>query len=70
MHRSRQTADHADVRFADGDVRRFPFVIGADGIHSQLRASVSALTGLNSPGAWRGAAWCRWNAYHLDLRAW
>jgi salicylate hydroxylase len=29
-----QTMDYAEVRFADGDVRKFAFVIGADGIHS------------------------------------
>jgi len=51
-----QTADHADVRFADGDVRTFSFVIGADGIHSQVRAS---LFGADQPEftgcvAWRG----------------
>jgi salicylate hydroxylase len=51
-----QTADEAEVRFADGDMRRFAFVIGADGIHSQVRAS---LFGANRPEftgcvAWRG----------------
>ncbi len=63
-----QTTDHAEVRFADGDVRKFPFVIGADGIHSKVRASRSAPIGLNSPDAWHGAAWCRWTACRLASR--
>jgi len=51
-----QTADHAEVRFADGDARKFAFVIGADGIHSQVRA---CLFGPDRPQftgcvAWRG----------------
>jgi salicylate hydroxylase len=51
-----QTMDHAEVRFADGDVRKFAFVIGADGIHSQVRA---CLFGADRPEftgcvAWRG----------------
>jgi salicylate hydroxylase len=51
-----QTTDHADVRFADGDVRRFPFVIGADGIHSQVRASMFGADRPEFTGcvAWRG----------------
>jgi len=51
-----QTMDYAEVRFADGDVRKFAFVIGADGIHSQVRA---CLFGADRPEftgcvAWRG----------------
>jgi salicylate hydroxylase len=51
-----QTADDAEVRFADGDAKKFAFVIGADGIHSQVRA---CLFGADRPEftgcvAWRG----------------
>ncbi|MDX3103722.1 FAD-dependent monooxygenase [Nonomuraea angiospora] len=35
-----QDADGVDVVFAGGDRRRFDLVIGADGLHSQLRAMV------------------------------
>jgi salicylate hydroxylase len=51
-----QTTDHAEVRFADGDVRKFPFVIGADGIHSQVRASMFGADRPEFTGcvAWRG----------------
>ncbi|GLZ55199.1 FAD-dependent oxidoreductase [Actinomycetospora sp. NBRC 106378] len=35
-----QHADGVDVTFAGGDRRRFDLVIGADGLHSALRASV------------------------------
>lgn len=35
-----QDADGVDVTFAGGDQRRFEFVIGADGLHSALRAMV------------------------------
>jgi 2-polyprenyl-6-methoxyphenol hydroxylase-like FAD-dependent oxidoreductase len=35
-----QDADGVDVVFAGGDRRRFDLVIGADGLHSALRASV------------------------------
>jgi 2-polyprenyl-6-methoxyphenol hydroxylase-like FAD-dependent oxidoreductase len=35
-----QDADGVDVTFASGGRRRFDFVIGADGLHSALRASV------------------------------
>ncbi|MEV5888045.1 FAD-dependent monooxygenase [Nonomuraea fuscirosea] len=35
-----QDADGVDVLFAGGDRRRFDLVIGADGLHSQLRAMV------------------------------
>jgi 2-polyprenyl-6-methoxyphenol hydroxylase-like FAD-dependent oxidoreductase len=35
-----QDADGADVAFAGGDRRRFDLVIGADGLHSALRAMV------------------------------
>lgn len=51
-----QERDHAEVRFADGEARRFAYVIGADGIHSQVRA---CLFGADRPQftgcvAWRG----------------
>jgi 2-polyprenyl-6-methoxyphenol hydroxylase-like FAD-dependent oxidoreductase len=51
-----QTADHAEVRFADGDVRKFTFVIGADGIHSKVRASLFGADRPEFTGcvAWRG----------------
>lgn len=51
-----QTTDHAEVRFADGDVRKFPFVIGADGIHSKVRASLFGADRPEFTGcmAWRG----------------
>src|SRR3954467_10364379 len=35
-----QDADGVDVTFASGDQRRFELVIGADGLHSALRAMV------------------------------
>jgi 2-polyprenyl-6-methoxyphenol hydroxylase-like FAD-dependent oxidoreductase len=35
-----QDADGVDVRLASGDRRHFDFVIGADGLHSSLRAMV------------------------------
>ncbi|MFG1793607.1 FAD-dependent monooxygenase [Nocardia sp. NPDC049149] len=35
-----QDADGVDVTFAGGDQRRFDLVIGADGLHSALRATV------------------------------
>jgi 2-polyprenyl-6-methoxyphenol hydroxylase-like FAD-dependent oxidoreductase len=35
-----QDADGVDVAFAGGDRRRFDLVIGADGLHSSLRATV------------------------------
>src|SRR5579862_4946129 len=35
-----QTAELAEVRFADGHAATSAFVIGADGIHSQVRASL------------------------------
>jgi salicylate hydroxylase len=51
-----QTADRAKVGFADGTSAQAAFVIGADGIHSTVRA---ALFGPNKPEftgcvAWRG----------------
>jgi salicylate hydroxylase len=51
-----QTAELAEVRFEDGTSARAPFLIGADGIHSTIRA---ALFGPSSPKftgcvAWRG----------------
>ena len=53
-----QTADRAEAHFADGHVATAPIVIGADGIHSRVRAS---LFGASSPEftgcvAWRGLA--------------
>src|SRR5215470_16621890 len=36
----RQDADGVDVAFAGGDRRRFDLVVGADGLHSTLRAMV------------------------------
>jgi 2-polyprenyl-6-methoxyphenol hydroxylase-like FAD-dependent oxidoreductase len=35
-----QDADGVDITFASGDMRRFELVIGADGLHSALRAMV------------------------------
>src|SRR3954452_17633442 len=35
-----QDADGVDVTFASGDRRRFDLVVGADGLHSALRATV------------------------------
>jgi salicylate hydroxylase len=51
-----QTTEQAEVRFADGDVRRFPFVIGADGIHSRVRAGMFGADRPEFAGcvAWRG----------------
>jgi salicylate hydroxylase len=51
-----QTADCAEVRFDDGDVRTFPFVIGADGIHSRVRAGLFGTDRPEFTGcvAWRG----------------
>jgi salicylate hydroxylase len=49
-----QTADHVEMRFADGDVRKFAFVIGADGIHSQVRA---CLFGADRPEFTGCVAW-------------
>jgi salicylate hydroxylase len=51
-----QTADGAEVRFADGETRSFAYVVGADGIHSRVRA---CLFGEDRPQftgcvAWRG----------------
>lgn len=51
-----QTEDLAEVRFEDGSSAQAPFVIGADGIHSSIRA---ALFGPSKPEftgcvAWRG----------------
>jgi salicylate hydroxylase len=50
--------DHAEVRLAGGDTVRAAYVIGADGIHSAIRA---ALFGADKPTftgyvAWRGLA--------------
>ncbi len=53
-----QTADHAQVEFADGQVITAPFVIGADGIHSQVRACLFGSGRAEFTGcvAWRGLA--------------
>jgi salicylate hydroxylase len=52
----KQSSDEVAAEFADGDVRTFPLVIGADGIHSRVRA---CLFGPGRPEftgcvAWRG----------------
>ena len=52
----KQSGDEVAVEFADGDVRTFPLLIGADGIHSRVRA---CLFGAGRPEftgcvAWRG----------------
>jgi salicylate hydroxylase len=49
-------ADHAEIRFEDGDAVRAPVVIGADGIHSPVRASLFGLDRPQFTGcvAWRG----------------
>jgi salicylate hydroxylase len=51
-----QTADRAEVRFADGHVATADFVIGADGIHSKVRASLFGAGRAEFTGcvAWRG----------------
>lgn len=51
-----QTAERAEVRFADGDARTYACVIGADGIHSQVRACLFAADRPEFTGcvAWRG----------------
>lgn len=44
------------LRFADGTLRSFDFVVGADGIQSTIRASLGAATEFRSAGyvGWRG----------------
>ncbi len=51
-----QTADHAEVKFVDGHVATSDFVIGADGIHSQVRACLFGAGHAEFTGcvAWRG----------------
>ena len=51
-----QTADRAEVGFADGLVAASDFVIGADGIHSQVRANLFGAGHAEFTGcvAWRG----------------
>jgi len=51
-----QTAEHAEASFADGDVARADFIIGADGIHSQVRACLFGAGQAEFTGcvAWRG----------------
>jgi salicylate hydroxylase len=51
-----QTAELAEVRFADGGGAKSTYVIGADGIHSQVRASLFGVGAAEFTGcvAWRG----------------
>ena len=51
-----QTADNAEVRFADGHVVRSAFVVGADGIHSKVRECLFGPGRAEFTGcvAWRG----------------
>src|SRR6202140_1676271 len=51
-----QTAENAEVRFADGHMAKSAFVIGADGIHSQVRACLFGAGRAEFTGcvAWRG----------------
>jgi salicylate hydroxylase len=51
-----QTTDDAEVRFADGHVAAGNFIIGADGIHSQVRAQMFGAGRAEFTGcvAWRG----------------
>jgi salicylate hydroxylase len=51
----RQSGGHVDLRFADGDAAQAAFVIGADGIHSQIRAHLFGLSRREFTGcvAWR-----------------
>ena len=51
-----QTAELAHVRFADGSSAEAPLVIGADGIHSTLRAAMFGPSEAQFTGcvAWRG----------------
>jgi salicylate hydroxylase len=53
-----QTADRAEVRFADGSGVTADIVIGADGIHSQVRADLFGADRPQFTGcvAWRGLA--------------
>ncbi len=53
-----QTADRAEVRFADGSGATADIVIGADGIHSQVRADLFGADRPKFTGcvAWRGLA--------------
>ncbi|MPZ56819.1 MAG: FAD-dependent oxidoreductase [Rhizobiales bacterium] len=51
-----QTGDQVEVRFADGETVSAAIVIGADGIHSNVRASLFGLDAPEFTGcvAWRG----------------
>jgi salicylate hydroxylase len=51
-----QTAEHAELRFADGHMATAAVVIGADGIHSQVRACAFGAGSAEFTGcvAWRG----------------
>ena len=51
-----QAAERAEVRFADGSAASADFVIGADGIHSQVRACLFGAGRAEFTGcvAWRG----------------
>jgi 2-polyprenyl-6-methoxyphenol hydroxylase-like FAD-dependent oxidoreductase len=53
-----QTEDHAVAKFADGHTMTSAFVIGADGIHSQVRACLFGAGRAEFTGcvAWRGLA--------------
>lgn len=65
-----QTRDRAEAKFADGDAATSAFVIGADGIHSQVRA---CLFGAGSAEFTGCVAWCGlvpMDRYRLILPAW
>jgi len=51
-----QTADRAEAKFADGHVAMADFIVGADGIHSQVRATLFGAGRAEFTGcvAWRG----------------
>jgi salicylate hydroxylase len=51
-----QTADYVEVSFADGHTARSAIVVGADGIHSQVRACLFGANRAEFTGcvAWRG----------------
>jgi salicylate hydroxylase len=51
-----QTVQQAEVRFADGHVAKSAFIVGVDGIHSQVRACLFGAGSAEFTGcvAWRG----------------